>query len=263
MARCDYLYRKALNQNYGLGQGWMVNWPPGSDIALGMVGDFTKGSFTRRGWLHDPSRAVAWSKDPYQGSADGPWVFQSEKSVKSEVRLQGAMDPPWEFIGQAKAGLKFVFEKGGGIIVSTVSSHEEHIADQKALGDSLIAAFLDGNQMEEDDVIITAVKRADAGLALLSHEDGGEVNATTNADVGNPVMPNLAELATGIHIASHSGMSVVESYPNGFVLAFQGLRLVDRCWRWLPKRWRFGHVTTESLKAEENKGEIFVELPDA
>jgi len=56
-------------------------------------------------------------------------------------------------------------------------------------------------------------------------------------------------------------MSVAESYPNGFVIAFQGLRLVGKYWRWLPPKWRFGHVTTEPLRAEEEEGEIFLELP--
>lgn len=262
MTRSEYLYKKALNQNYGLGHGWMVNWPPGADVTLGMVGDFVKGSFNRKGWLHDPSRAVAWSKDPYHGAPDGPWVFRSEKSVKFEVRFQGETDTTWEFIGHAKAGLKFAFDKGGGVVISTVSSHEEHIADQKALRGGLIAAFLDGKRMDENDVIITAVRLADSGVVLISHENGGEVKATTNAKISAPVLPDLAELAAGIHIVSHSGMSVVESHPNGFVLAFQGLRLVDKCWRWLPPRWRFGNVTTESLKAEEDEGEIFVELPN-
>jgi len=148
MAHSDYLYRKALNDNYGLGEGWMVNWPPGTNVALGMIGSFERDSFTRKGWLHDTSRAVAWSKDPYHDSSSGPWIFQSKKSATFEVGLQGETDPSWNFIGQAKAGLKFSFDKGGGVVVVTGSSHEEHVADQKTLEESLIAAFLDGNRME-------------------------------------------------------------------------------------------------------------------
>lgn len=262
MVHFDSLYRKALVHNYNLGTGWMVNWPPGTDIALGMVGKFEKGSFKRDGWLNDPSRAVAWSKDPYRGAPDGPWYFQSDKSVKYEVQLQGATDPGWNFIGHAKAGLKFAFDKGGGIVIFTNSSHEEYIADQKALKESLIAAFLDRNRMEEQDVIVTGVRIADSGFILVSHEDGGEVQATTNADIKASVLPDLAELSAGIHIKSQQGMAVAECHPNAFVIAFQGLRLVGKYWRWLPAKWRFGNITTEKLMADQDEGEIFLELPD-
>lgn len=262
MTRSDYLYKKAFEHNYYLGTGWMINWPPGIDIELGMVGKFEKGTFRRQGFLQDPSRAVAWSKDPYPGTPDGPWYFQSDKSVKYEMKLQGGTDSGWNFIGHAKAGLIFSFDKGGGIVVSTVSSHEEYIADQKALGENLIAAFRNGNRMDEQDVIVTGVRIADSGFILISHEDGGEVQATTNADIKASLLPDLAELTAGIHIKSQHGMSVAASYPNGFALAFQGLRLVGKYWRWLPVQWRFGNITADSLRADKDEGEIFLELPD-
>lgn len=259
-------YRKALVRKYDFGTGWIANWPPGNDVSVGMVGCFEKGSFSRTGWLHDPSRGVAWDRDPYPGTADGVWHFQTENSVKIETRLKGEIDSAWEFIGQAKAGVKFSFANGGGIIVSTISSHEEHIADLKALKDNIIAAYNDGRRMDQHEVIITAIRVAGPGFVLMSHKSGGEVRATTDADVGLTEIVNLADLAIGINIATQSNMAAASSYPNGFAIAFQGIELIRNKWLWLPKRWRFGHITTMPVRrhfraVEDSEDEIFLELP--
>lgn len=256
-------YRKALVNKYDLGTGWVANWTPGTDVSLGMVGRFKGGGFSREGWLHDTSRGVAWARDPYRGSPDGPWHFQTEKSVTIETRLKGETDQTWQFIGGGKAGIKFRFEQGGGIVVSTASSHEEHISDLKALKAGLIAAFEDGKRMDEGDVIITAVRIADAGFVLISHKSGGEVSATANAGITAMGVANLGELAAGITIASQNGMASAASFPNGFVVAFQGIELVPKQWRWLPRRWRFGHITTETLRGMDSEDEVFLNLPGA
>jgi hypothetical protein len=252
-------YRKALVDKYQLPTGWMANWIPGTDVAVGMVGRFDGGSFVRHGWLNDPSRGISWEKDPYPGTPDGPWDFQTKDSVSIENRLNGETDPAWAFIGAAKAGVRLSFRKGGGIIVATSGSHEEHIADQKALREQLLAAHLDGRRMELRDVIITAVRVATAGFVLISHDSGGEVLAT--ADIAAGGFTPLTQLAGKIHIQSQSSMASAESYPHGFVIAFQGIELLPRRWRWLPRRWRFGHVTTAPLRGPE-EDDIFLELPE-
>jgi hypothetical protein len=255
-------YRKALVDKYQLPTGWMVNWIPGTDVAVGMVGRFPGGSFVRHGWLNDASRGIAWEKDPYPGTPDGPWTFQTKDSVSMDIRLKGETDPAWAFIGAANVGVRFSFGSGGGMVVATSGSHEEHIADQKTLREQLLAAHRDGNRMEERDVVITAVRVATSGFVLISHDSGGDVTATAAADIAAPGMMPLAQLAAGIQIHSRSGMASAEAYPHGFVIAFQGIELLPRRWRWLPRRWRFGHVTTEPLRAGE-EDEIFLELPES
>jgi len=252
-------YRKALVNKYQLPAGWMVNWIPGTDVAVGMVGRFEGSSFDRHGWLNDPSRGISWEKDPYPGTPDGPWDFQTKDSVSIETRLNGETDPAWAFIGAAKAGVRLSFGKGGGIVVVTSGSYEQHIADQKALRKQLLAAHLDGQRMEPRDVIITAVRVATTGFVLISHDNGGEVLAT--ADVAAPGLTPLAQFGGKIHIQSQSTMASAQSYPHGFVIAFQGIELLPRHWRWLPRRWRFGHVTIEPLRSKEDD-DIFLELPE-
>jgi hypothetical protein len=254
-------YRKALVSKYQLPTGWIVNWTPGTDVAVGMVGRFERGSFVRQGWLHDPTRGVAWETDPHTGSPDGPWSFQSRQSVKIDARLRGDVAPGWEFVGGAKAGVRFSFDRGGGVVVAARSSHEEHVGDLKALREGLLAAHNEGRRMEERDVVVTAVRVADSGFVLISHESGGEVQATTSADIQGPGMPSLAQLAAEIEISPQSSVASAESYPNGFVIAFQGIELTPRRWRWLPRRWRFGHVTTELVRRGE-QDEVFLELPE-
>jgi hypothetical protein len=252
-------YGKALVKKYQLPAGWIVNWTPGTDVAVGMVGRFEDGSFRRDGWLHDPSRGVAWEKDPYAGPPDGPWSFQTEKSVTIDARARVGSDPAWSFVGQARAGVKFSFAQGGGMILATTASHEEHIADLKALREGLLAAHADGNRMRERDVVVTAVRAATSGFVLIAHKSGGEVQATTNADLTVPGMPSMAQLAASIEFSPQSSAATAHAYPDGFVIAFQAIELLPRYWRWLPKMWRFGHIETEFTRSEPD--DVFLELP--
>jgi hypothetical protein len=225
------VYQKALETKYEYPRGWVANWPPSFDQRLGVVGRIHDGKISYDAMLAD--KGIEAAADTDQGRGGGPWTFQSD----SEIRVSFGVDastPGWEWIGNAKAGLKIGFGKTEGVVLGVGSTHVERLRNIDALRQELLDAAEDG-RMQLGQAVIVEQQIADSGMQATSQGRQAEFAATTNADISVAGLQSLASFAADLNVHQSSEGVTTEQYPKGFTVAFRVLKLGTRGYWWWKK----------------------------
>lgn len=202
-------YRRAVIEKYGFPGGWVANWPPGRGRNPGDVGTVVDPGFNQDGALADYDMSAVQA--PAQGPSAGPWSFTSSETISVEIGTDATV-PAWQWIGNAKAGLKLVFGSQEGIVLSVGSSSFRNLANLDALKADLLAAGQTGKMGVGKSVIVEALM-ADNGLVITSDGQTGTLEATTDFDVAGMGSPTLAAFAANFNLRSNSAAFSNLSFP--------------------------------------------------
>jgi hypothetical protein len=256
------VYRDALERQYDLPQGWVANWPAGSDYVLGQVGTIDDdGHFAVGATLSDVG--VAASQDPEPGMTDGPEQFQSSNDIEFAIETDASL-PAWKFIGNAKAGLRVGFEKHAGVLVAVGSARRQRLANIDGLKRKLISAA-EQRKLHAGQAVIVEMQVAESGLVITSAGGSGELEATTSFDVGPTGTPKLLNFAADLDVKRQSAAMDHATYPNGFITAFRVVKLGRRGW-WFWRRFTVSGVRAGGLDDPEallEERDYFAPFPDA
>jgi hypothetical protein len=256
------VYRRALEEKYDLPQGWVANWPPGSDYVLGQVGRVDKkGAFSVGGTLSD--KDILATEDPEPGKTDGPEQFQSSNAITVDINTNATL-PTWEFIGNAKAGVRVGFQESAGVVIAVGSANRKRLANIDGLKESLLAAANLG-RLKVGQSVIVEMQVADSGLVITSEGGSGELTATTNFDVGPTGAPKLLHFAADFSVKHSNAAMAHSTFPDGFTSAFRVVTLGERGW-WFWKRITLTGVVAGGLDDPEawlQRDDYFALFPDA
>jgi hypothetical protein len=249
-----HVYSDAVVEKYGFPEGWMANWPAGTDRMPGDVGTIQDDgeSFNKDGVLAD--YGITAEPAPPDSRPDGGWEYTSSSDIKLDIGVD-ASTPGMDWIGNAKAGVKIGFGQEKGLVVAIASAHGEGLANIDGLKQQLLDAARSG-RIEVGKAIIVQQLVADSGLIITSDGNSGELAATTNVDVGGAGKPTLASFAADFDVAHKSQAVSENAYPNGFTVAFRVLKLGKRGWFW----WR--HITIEGITDVTEVDEESLLTPD-
>jgi hypothetical protein len=258
-----HVYEQAITEKFGYPRGWMANWPLGLDQRLGQVGTVGDDgeSFNQDGVLAD--YGITASGDPDADQPDGPWEYTSNHEISIGIETNASL-PGWEWIANAKAGLKCGFSNNGGLVLAVGGSRFEKLANLDGLRSELLEAANAG-RMRVGQAVVVQQQIGDTGLVITSEGSSGELAATTNFDVGGAGKPTLASFGADFHLKQQSASVAHNSFPSGFSIAFRLIKLGRRGWFW----WK--HITIEGIRPigpddEEmllGPDDYFAPLPDA
>ena len=248
-----HVYSKAVIKKYGYPEGWMANWPAGFDRIPGHVGTIGDDgeSFNKDGVLADYGVTANPDSDPVQ--PDGPWDYTSNDDITVDIGVDASL-PSWEWIANAKAGLKCGFGHNGGIVLAVGSSHQEGLANLDDLRAQLVAAANDG-RIKAGKAVIVQTHVADLGLLITSEGNTGDLSATTSFDAAPGGVPLLA-FAADFQLHHKSESVSHDSFPDGFTIAFRVIKLGKRGWFW----WR--HFVVEGVAPVSDEQAEMLLTPD-
>jgi hypothetical protein len=257
-------YSEVMLEQYGFPAGWIPNWPPGKNRKLGDVGSIEKPGFNEDGVLKNYDVAVPPTAVDEQGA--GPLSLSSRKSITVEIGTDASV-PAWNWIGQAKAGVKVGFGDESGMIMGVGSSQYEIFEDLDKLRAELIKAGRDKKMPIGRSVIIERLVAAN-GLLLISSGGAGTIQATTTFDAGVGAL-TLASFAVGFSANTQQAGFVSQAFPNGFCVAFRVITLGKRGWLFFRRVAIYGFDELsigQRVAALENgttADDYFAAFPDA
>jgi hypothetical protein len=211
-------YQRAFKKTYGLPEGWLGNWP--LDLKrLGVVGPIEDGMISRDSTLRDKRIRTRKETDPPSGALN----FQKAKGVAVDFGGDATV-PTWQWLGNAKAGVKVSFGSSGGVVVGASGLCQERVRDIDALRPVLVAAAVDG-RIKVGQAVIVEQLIAEHGVVLIARGRNARLHAKVGANIGRGAL-TLASLAFGFDLGA--GSRGVSEYPfaNNTTLAFRVLRLL-------------------------------------
>ena len=156
-----------------------------------------------------------------------------------------ASTPGFEFIGNAKAGLKVGFGERAGVLVGVGSSWQKKLENLDSLRPQLLEAAKD-ERMHVGHAVVVGQQIADTGIVFDSDGSNADIAATTNFDVEpGGGAPSLASFGVDFTLHGESRGIVNHNFPNGFILALRVIKLGERGWWW----WR--RVVVEGIEPIE------------
>jgi hypothetical protein len=260
------VYVDAIKKKYGFPPGWVPNWPVDRNRKLGDVGSVVNPGFNQDGVLSD--YGLSATPAGADGRSAGPWNLSTRNSIAVDIGTDASV-PGWQWIGNAKAGVKVGFGTESGMVMGVGSSHYEILKNLDGLRAELVSAGRSKAIPLGRSVIVEQLL-ADSGLVLVSDGNTGTIKATTNFDAGIKNTPVLASFAFGFSAKTERASFASNTYPEGFCVAFRVITLGKKGWLW----WRhiavagaFG-VTTPELGIDllENgltADDYFAPFPDA
>jgi hypothetical protein len=266
MDSLGYVYEDAILHRYGLPHGWLANWPVKQPKHIGEVGTVEDLGFNKTGVLSD-YQIDAQPADSPDDKPTGHWEFKSSDSIKVQISTDVTL-PAWQFIGNAKAGLKIGFGSENGLVLYTGRTRYEALKNLDGLKPTLVEAAQE-KAIPIGRSIIVEQLLGEQVLVMGATGHTGELEATTNADIQPGGAPTLASFAVDLKIATDISGSTNENFPNDACLAYRVITLVKKGWLW----WR--HVAALGASAitpedaltifeyTASRDDYFAPLPDA
>jgi hypothetical protein len=233
------LYINAVSDELDLGGRWIANWPPGNEVAIGMVGDIEDGGFVQRGHLSDSDRAVPFNKDDHKDRPDG-YDWASHGAVEVFAKVKGETSKIIPHVPKASAGIKIQFSKKNSVAVRFDRVMQTRIKSEKQLAKDLIAAWNDNQRMQLGDVVVVAVMDSKSGIAATSASESAEVQATVSANIGSGAI-DLGKVKGELGITHESGTDLAMTMPAGNAFAYRAVKLTRGGPLWLEIKVRDVH----------------------
>jgi hypothetical protein len=233
------VYLDELNDRLDYPGTWHPLWDPGTPIVFGSVGRIKNGAFAAADVA--VNRGVKLPADRQSGPTHSK-SFTSASGVSMDADVSGSTDQRFSFIGSAAAGVIFSFAAAESIALVAENALYTIVPAEKQIAERMKEA-LDGKRMMVGDVLVTGLLEAESGIVLISGEGTASVEATTNVNLGKgPV--DIGKVSGKLSVAHRSNMQYWQPYPEGLVLAYKGLKIVDH--GILFVRWRPEVVTADA-----------------
>jgi hypothetical protein len=195
-------YLKTVHEQFG----FHATWLPGTLVKLGDIGVLRDGAFVRTSSLAAKGFHVTIER-----RAAPAMRYASQGSVDFTASAKGRTDAAVGAIAKAQAGLKVSFSSARALVFVMDSASDESIADIESL-ESWMRTQLD-RKLTRDEIVITHLRRAKAGLIAMASSAGAEVQLKADAVLGQGPL-DLADVGGKLALVSSKATEFV-SVPSG------------------------------------------------
>lgn len=211
--------------------GYRATWVPGAPMRLGDVGTIENGVFTYAtrldllGIPYEENRADV---------PDDAFSFTSSGVRDVKTKLEGATDERFEYVAEAKAGIRVDFSGKDAVVVHTKQARTRRIDNVASLDAALLRLVkeqgADGQPTwKREWVVITEVIEAKAATVLTSLESDAAIEIEASGALGPD---GLVDADAGL--ASKWSRSVgVEVIAKRGLTPFYKARRIKPKWLWL------------------------------
>ena len=202
-------------------------WLPGMSICLGTVGLIEDGIFR-------PITSLENLKIPFEEIIDierDSIDYNSKTGVSITFKAAGELNPKFEAINEASAGVLIEFSRSGAIVLQLRGVANHRISDQSTLYKELMRSIIigDKDQWQRKWVVITEVIRAESATIMISNS----MNSKLELKASGTIAPtSLVDASANLSIVKENQVSTKIISKSGLTPLYRGVR-VKKKYLWL------------------------------